>query len=109
MFNDYCANLREQYEQTMANMSDLNYDLQQKVTIYENEERISDMTPIDLIGLAFLRGQDQHMRIWREVKRSLNVDVFYEIVDKEFDEEIQERSEEVIKEAIQKVSQESKY
>jgi len=44
VFNEYTQRLRTTFESKMHTLSDMNFDLSQKVALYESEKKVSELT-----------------------------------------------------------------
>jgi hypothetical protein len=49
LFNEHVEDLKTQYEQRMHLLSDLNFDLARKVTLYESRKQVDDMSSDELV------------------------------------------------------------
>ena len=72
LFNEHIEDLKNQYENKMNILSDNNFDLFRKVTLYESRKQVDDMNSEELVQMSFVRGTAPPIDIWHEVKRNLN-------------------------------------
>lgn len=77
----------------MDAFSKLNSELSDKIALYQTSKSVSDLTAIELVGMAFLRGEDS-LNIWKEYRRNINDDVMRKIAETEFEELISEITKE---------------
>jgi hypothetical protein len=94
-FNDYTMRLRTTFEGRMVAMSAINAEMAQKLAFYQSDTQVSDLTALELIGMAFMRGEDA-MNIWHEFKRNTNEETLNTIAEREFEEIISEITKETV-------------
>ena len=88
-FNDYTKRMRETFESRMKVLSDLNDQYCIKLALYQSDKQVSDLTAVELVAMAFLRGENP-MTIWKEFKHNCTEETLDQLVTEEFDDRIQE-------------------
>lgn len=69
VFNEYTARLRDNFSQRMETLASLNAKMEFKLQLFQNEKNVSELTALELVGMAFLRGESA-LKLWQEFKRN---------------------------------------
>lgn len=83
-FNEYTARLRDTFGERLQKLADLNMDANKKLALYSSQKQLSDLNSIELVGIAFLKGEDPII-LWREFRRNLEENELKEIAETEFE------------------------
>jgi hypothetical protein len=100
-FNAYTKRLRETFEARMTTLSALNEEMTTKLAMYQNEKMLSDLTPVELINMAFVKG-DEVFKMWKEFKRNCSKSTLRTLCETEFEETISEITSDTIQKSIDK-------
>ena len=84
-FNKHVGNLKQTFELRMNTLSTLNKEMSEKLALYMAEKKVADMSAIELVNMAFLRGEDV-MIIWKEFKKNCDEESFKIICEREFED-----------------------
>lgn len=91
----------------MTTLSALNEEMTTKLAMYQNEKMLSDLTPVELINMAFVKG-DEVFKMWKEFKRNCSKSTLRTLCETEFEETISEITSETIQKSIDKFQEEAK-